>query len=320
MNDKTILITGGAGFIGSNFVHLLNDFGLIKNVVIVDRMTYAANLKNLAEGPLKKFEVIKADICDSVAMDRVFEYHKPDYVVNFAAESHVDRSIASSTEFVMSNVVGVQVLLDASRKFGVKRFLQVSTDEVYGDLGFNELPSTETDLLRPSSPYSATKAAADLLVLAYGRTHGMDVVITRCSNNYGPRQYPEKLIPLAIKRLKEGKKVPVYGKGENIRDWIHVNDHCRGIWLALTKGGRNQIYNFGGKTQVKNIDLVRSLVKMFGLTADWEGIEFVEDRAGHDLRYDINCWKASAELGWKPEIGFEEGLKGTVHWYRNVTL
>ena len=317
MKDKTILITGGCGFIGSNFVHMLNDYQLVKNVVIVDKMTYAANLKNLEEGPLKKYAIVKADICDSVAMEKTFYEYKPDYVVNFAAESHVDRSIASSTEFVMSNVVGVQVLLDASRKFGVKRFCQISTDEVYGDLGMNERPSVEMDLLRPSSPYSATKAAADLLVLAYGRTHGMDVVITRCSNNYGPRQYSEKLIPLAIKRLMEGKKIPVYGTGANIRDWIHVDDHCRGIWLALTKGGQRQVYNFGGKNQIKNIDLVSSLTRMFGLRADWEGIEFVTDRAGHDFRYDINAWKAGAELGWKPEINFEEGLKGTVHWYRN---
>jgi dTDP-glucose 4,6-dehydratase len=296
---------------------MLNDYQLAGKVVIVDKMTYAADLQNLSEGPLKKFTIVKADICDSAAMDKVFEEYKPDYVVNFAAESHVDRSIESSTEFVMSNVVGVQVLLDVSRKVGVKRFLQVSTDEVYGDLGLNERPSQETDLLRPSSPYSATKAAADLLVMAYGRTHGMDVVVTRCSNNYGPRQFPEKLIPLAIKRLMAGKKVPVYGTGENVRDWIHVEDHCQGIWLALSQGHKRQVYNFGGGVQVKNIDLVRSLVRMFGKTEE-EGIEFVKDRAGHDFRYDINYWKATAELRWKPYVEFEEGLKRTVSWYRNV--
>jgi dTDP-glucose 4,6-dehydratase len=216
----TIAITGGFGFIGSNFVHMLADMGYACNIVIIDKMTYAADRKNIPFELLKKVEVCCVDIADAVSIRAMFRLYRPAYVVNFAAESHVDRSIASSAEFVRSNVVGVQVLLDAAREFGVKRFCQIGTDEVYGDLGVNSPSSRECDMLRPSSPYSASKAAADLLVLSYVRTHGMDAVITRCSNNFGPRQYPEKLIPLAIKKLLSGGKVPVYGKGENVRDWI----------------------------------------------------------------------------------------------------
>ena len=314
---ETIIVTGGCGFIGSNFIHMLNEIGFIGKIIVVDKMTYAASVDNLGD-LVKRVEICPADISNEEKMRDVFEHCRPTWVVNFAAESHVDRSIVSSKEFVMSNVVGVQVLLDVARKFGVKRFLQVSTDEVYGDLGMNDSPSREMDILKPSSPYSATKAAADLLVMAYGRTHGMDVVITRCSNNYGARQYPEKLIPLAIKRLMSGKKVPVYGKGDNIRDWIHVSDHCRGIWKALIVGNKQQVYNFGGDNQVRNIDLVKMLVQMMGRTEE-DGIEYVTDRAGHDYRYDIDFRRAVKELGWKPEIKFEDGLKDTVKWYQSMS-
>lgn len=305
-----ILVTGGCGFIGSNFVHMLCGLGLAEKVVVVDKMTYAADKRNLKGC---KVALVVGDVVEETAMDRLFAIHKPEFVVNFAAESHVDRSIASAGPFVRSNVVGVQVLLDASRRHKVGRFLQVSTDEVYGSLDSFSLASRENNNLAPSSPYSASKAAADLLALAYVRTYGMDVVVTRCSNNFGPRQYPEKLIPLAIRRLAEGKKVPVYGKGENVRDWIYVDDHCRGIWAALKRGEAGEVYNFGGGNQVRNIDLVKMLVRMMGKGKD--SIEFVADRPGHDFRYDMNFTKAKSLLGWVPEVGFEEGLMRTVAWY-----
>ena len=305
-----VLVTGGLGFIGSNFVRMIEPMG---KVVIVDKMTYAANSDNLGD-LLDKIEVWPVDIAATVAIREVFQTCRPDWVVNFADESRVDRSIESASEFVQSNVVGVQVLLDTARKYGVKRFVQVSTDEVYGDLGMMAKPFVEKDCLNPSSPYSASKAAADHLALAYVKTYGMDVVVTRCSNNYGPRQHQEKLIPLAIHRLKNGWKVPVCGKGENIRDWIHVNDHCRGIWDALTKGRKGEVYNFGGNNQVLNIVLVKMLVKLMGKTEE-EGIGYVEDRPGYDLRRDIDFTKASRELGWFPNIPFEYGLKETVKWY-----
>lgn len=311
--NETILVTGGLGFIGSNFIHLLDEMRYAGRIVLVDKMTYAAKAENVS-GLDGKFSFVRGDIADQAHMTAVFDAYRPALVVNFAAESHVDRSIASSAEFVMSNVVGVQVLLDAARKVGTRRFLQVSTDEVYGDLGDWDYPSKETDVLKPSSPYSASKAAADLLVLAYARTHGMDVVITRCSNNYGPRQYPEKLIPLAIKKLMAGEKVPVYGQGLNIRDWIHVKDHCRGVWMALGKGKRGEVYNFGGGTQIRNIELVKTLVRLTGKPDD--SIVFVTDRPGHDGRYAIDYSKAADGLGWYPEILFENGIEETVEWYR----
>lgn len=313
--SETILVTGGLGFIGSNFVHMLNGMGYPDTkIVVMDKMTYAADKANLGEELMDKIDLYEGDIADlDFVLDAMLTI-KPDYVVNFAAESHVDRSIVSSSEFVMSNVVGVQVLLDVCRKVGVKRFLQVSTDEVYGDLGPLQRPSVETDPLKPSSPYSASKAAADLLVLAYARTHGMDVVITRCSNNYGPRQYAEKLIPLAIKRLQQGLPVPVYGNGSQIRDWIHVSDHCKGILAALTKGKAGEIYNFGGDTQVRNIDLIRMLIRLIGVPEEGS-IKFVADRSGHDTRYAIDCRNAKFNLAWKPVVSFEWGLEKTVQWY-----
>jgi dTDP-glucose 4,6-dehydratase len=308
----TLLITGGCGFIGSNFLHMLSGMGYDGRVINVDCMTYAANSYNM-KGLSLNIKTEVEHIEDPEAMDRVFSKHRPERVVNFAAESHVDRSITGAGVFVQSNVMGTLVLLDMAKKHGIKRFLQVSTDEVYGDLIENERPSVETDHLKPSSPYSVSKASADLMVLAYKRTHGMDVVVTRCSNNYGPRQYPEKLIPLAIQKLKEGKKVPVYGDGRNVRDWIYVDDHCRGIWDALTKGVSGQIYNFGGANQVRNIELVRMLLGLMGKGED--SIEFVKDRPGHDMRYDMDFSKASRELGWYPTLPFEAGLKKTVEWY-----
>lgn len=313
----TIIVTGGFGFIGSNFVHMLADMGYDGDTVILDKMTYAADRKNIPFELLKKIEVCCVDIADAVSIRAMFRLYRPTLVANFAAESHVDRSIASSAEFVRSNVVGVQVLLDAAREFGVKRFCQIGTDEVYGDLGATSLPSKEGDMLCPSSPYSASKAAADLLVLSYVRTHGMDAVITRCSNNFGPRQYPEKLIPLAIKKLLSGGKVPVYGKGENVRDWIHVSDHCKGIWAALTKGRKGEIYNFGGGNQTSNITLVKQLVGMTGRKEE-DAIEYVTDRAGHDFRYDIDFSKAQFELFWSPLKRFSQGLEETVEWYKEL--
>ena len=311
---STLMITGGCGFIGSGFLHMLARDAYKGQVVNMDMLTYAGNLKNIESivGPLDLVD-LGGDIADELDVEDAFQIYKPDYVVNFAAETHVDRSIVSAAPFVRSNVVGVQMLLDASMKYGVKRFCQISTDEVYGDLNPNDTPSKETDHLKPSSPYSATKAAADLLVLAYHRTHKMDVVITRCSNNFGPRQYPEKLIPLAIRKLMNGEKIPVYGNGENVRDWIYVDDHCRGIWNVLQNGKSGEIYNFGGGNQVRNIDLVKMLVKLMG--KDESSIEFVTDRPGHDFRYDMDFSKATKELGWRPEKTFEEGLRETVAWY-----
>ena len=313
----TILVTGGFGFIGSNFVHMLFDMGYDGDIVIIDKMTYAADTKNISGDILRKVNVCCVDIADAVSVRAMFRLYQPTLVVNFAAESHVDRSIASSAEFVRSNVVGVQVLLDAAREYGVKRFLQVGTDEVFGDLVVSDSPSKEGDMLRPSSPYSASKAAADLLVLSYVRTHGMDAVISRCSNNYGARQYPEKLIPLAINKLLTGGKVPVYGKGENVRDWIHVSDHCKGIWAALTKGRKGEIYNFGGGNQTSNITLVKQLVKLTG-RKEADAIEYVTDRAGHDFRYDIDFSKAKSEFYWSPQIELWRGMAETVEWYKEL--
>lgn len=313
--NETLLITGGYGFIGSNFIHMLSRCGYQGHIVNVDKETYAANKANLA-GINLDMSNYQIDIADAPAIDGVFAKHKPDLVVNFAAESHVDRSILSSSPFMHSNILGVQVLLDACRSHNVKRFLQISTDEVYGDLPPDALPSREDDKIKPSSPYSASKASADLVVLAYHRTHNMDVVITRCSNNYGPRQFPEKLIPLAIRKIQKGEKIPVYGKGDNIRDWIHVDDHCEGIWHALRLGRAGEIYNFGGNNQICNIDLVRTLLKFAGKGDD--GIEFVTNRLGHDFRYDIDFGKATAELAWVPTIPFSTGIKQTWDWYSDA--
>jgi len=307
-----ILVTGGAGFIGSNFVEmaLRGDFADIDEVVVLDKLTYAGSLENLefALGN-PSFSFIQGDICDPGVVTKAIE--GVDAVLNFAAESHVDRSIEDSSEFVRTNVLGVQVLLEACLKAGIKRFLQVSTDEVYGTIDSGSW--TEDEPLLPNSPYAASKASADLLVRSYFRTHNMNVVTTRCSNNYGPRQYPEKLIPFFVSRLLKGEKVPIYGDGLNVRDWLHVEDHCRGIALVLSKGVAGEVYNIGGGTELTNIALTTQLVNLLGL--DTDTFEYVSDRKGHDLRYSVN-WSKLQRLGYKPSIDFLDGLARTVNHYR----
>jgi dTDP-glucose 4,6-dehydratase len=286
-------------------------------VANLDALTYAGNPENLADVAAEaeragRYAFYRGDIADAVLVRDLLSTGF-DAVLNFAAESHVDRSIQSAAPFVETNVVGTQVLLDAARDSRVGRFVQVSTDEVYGDLGPLDPPLAESNPLSPSSPYSATKAAADHLVQAFHRTHRMDVVITRCSNNYGPYQFPEKLIPLMIVNALGGRELPVYGRGENVRDWIHVEDHCRGILAALEKGQAGEAYNFGGASERRNLDVVREIVRIVGASDDQ--IKFVTDRPGHDRRYAIEYRKAKTELGWGPTVTFEEGLAATVEWY-----
>ncbi|MFC9296282.1 dTDP-glucose 4,6-dehydratase [Streptomyces sp. NPDC057011] len=306
-----ILVTGGAGFIGSEFVRQQLGADATAQITVFDKLTYSgveANLAPVADHPGYRF--VKGDICDAEAVDQVMAGH--DVVVHFAAESHVDRSIAGAGPFVMTNVVGTQVLLDAARKHGVGRFVHISTDEVYGSI--SEGSWTEEWPLVPNSPYSASKASSDLLALAYARTHGMDVVVTRCSNNYGHYQFPEKVIPLFVSNLMDGKKVPLYGNGGNVRDWLHVSDHCRGIDLAMRKGRAGEVYNIGGGTELTNKELTGVLLEAAGL--GWEMVEQVEDRKGHDLRYSIDIGKIGAELGYAPQVTFEDGIKATIDWYR----
>jgi len=313
-----ILVTGGMGFIGSNFVRLLLRERPEWEIWNLDALTYAGNPENLADvapsaQAAGRYRFVHADIADERAMETLFESGRLDAVVHFAAESHVDRSIQSSAPFVRTNVVGTQVLLDAARRTGVGRFTHVSTDEVYGDLEPEEPAFTESHPITPSSPYSASKAASDHLVLAYHRTHGMDVVVTRCSNNYGPYHFPEKLIPLMIVNALAGKRLPVYGKGDNVRDWIYVEDHCRGVLAVLERGRAGEVYNLGGASERKNLDVVKAIIAAVG--ASEEQIEFVTDRPGHDRRYAIDFSKAAAELGWGPTRTFEQGLQETVQWY-----
>lgn len=312
----TIIVTGGAGFIGSNFVYyILKKYSDYK-IVCVDSFTYAGNIKTL-DGALKssQFKLYRADICDKKSIFKIFEAEKPDIVVNFAAESHVDRSISDPEVFLRTNVLGTQVLMDACLKYGTTRFHQVSTDEVYGDLPLErkDLLFSEDSPLRPSSPYSASKASADLLVLAYHRTYGLQVTISRCSNNYGPYQFPEKLIPLMITNALAKKALPVYGKGENVRDWLYVLDHCEAIDLIIHKGKAGEIYNIGGKTEKTNLEIVNEICTKLGAKKDL--ITFVKDRQGHDLRYGINPEKIQKELGWTPKTSFEYGLERTIKWY-----
>jgi dTDP-glucose 4,6-dehydratase len=310
-----ILVTGGAGFIGSEFVRSLlggADGAPGTSITVLDKLTYSgveANLAPVADLPGYRF--VQGDICDADIVDQVMPGH--DAVVHFAAESHVDRSIAGAGPFVTTNVLGTQVLLDSARKHGVGRFVHVSTDEVYGSI--SEGSWTETWPLQPNSPYSASKAASDLLALAYHRTHGMDVVVTRCSNNYGHYQFPEKVIPLFTTNLLDGLKVPLYGTGGNIRDWLHVSDHCRGIELALLKGRAGEVYNIGGGTEISNRELTGLLLEAAG--ADWDMVVPVEDRKGHDLRYSLDISKISEELGYAPQVAFEDGLAATIAWYRD---
>ncbi|MFJ3925656.1 dTDP-glucose 4,6-dehydratase [Streptomyces sp. NPDC090022] len=306
-----ILVTGGAGFIGSEFVRQQLGADASARITVFDKLTYSgveANLAPVADHPGYRF--VKGDICDAEAVDQVMPGH--DVVVHFAAESHVDRSIAGAGPFVMTNVVGTQVLLDAARKHGVGRFVHISTDEVYGSIG--EGSWTEEWPLVPNSPYSASKASSDLLALAYARTHGMDVVVTRCSNNYGHYQFPEKVIPLFVSNLMDGRKVPLYGNGGNVRDWLHVSDHCRGIDLAMRGGRAGEVYNIGGGTELTNKELTGVLLEAAGL--GWDMVEHVEDRKGHDLRYSIDISKIGAELGYAPQVTFEDGIKATIDWYR----
>lgn len=312
----TILVTGGAGFIGGNFIRFMLKKYPSYRIICYDSLTYAGNPESLAD--LKdnpSFCFIKGDITDRTTVERVFSENKPDIVVNFAAESHVDRSIDNPSLFITTNVIGTQVLLDAALRYGVRRFHQISTDEVYGDLPLDrpDLLFTESTPLCASSPYSASKASADLLALSYFRTFGLNVTVSRCSNNYGAYQFPEKLIPLMITKALGRHPLPVYGKGENIRDWIHVDDHCRAVDLILHNGREGEIYNIGGGNEKKNIDIVKMICRE--LSVSETTITHVDDRKGHDLRYAVDSSKISAELGWKPEVDFDEGIKSTIRWY-----
>lgn len=311
-----IIVTGGAGFIGSNFIYYMLKKHPSDRIICVDKLTYAGNLETLEAAMEKKnFKFIRADIADRQAVYRIFEQEKPDIVVNFAAESHVDRSIENPEIFLQTNVIGTSVLLDACRRYGIDRYHQVSTDEVYGDLPLDrpDLFFTEETNLKTSSPYSASKAGADLLVMAYHRTYKIPTTISRCSNNYGPYHFPEKLIPLMIINALSDKKLPVYGDGKNVRDWLYVEDHCRAIDLILQKGRVGEVYNIGGHNERANIDVVKTILKELGKPEDL--IEHVTDRKGHDRRYAIDPTKIHTELGWELETKFEDGIKKTVKWY-----
>lgn len=311
-----IIVTGGAGFIGSNFI-----FHMLKShpedyIICLDKLTYAGNLSTLA--PIMDnahFRFVRADICDRKAVDALFEEEHPNMVVNFAAESHVDRSIENPQLFLETIIIGTSVLMDACRKYGIQRYHQVSTDEVYGDLPLDrpDLFFTEATPIHTSSPYSSSKASADLLVLAYYRTYGLPVTISRCSNNYGPYHFPEKLIPLMIINALHDKPLPVYGDGQNVRDWLYVEDHCRAIDLILQKGRVGEVYNVGGHNEMKNIDIVKLICKALGKPESL--IHFVKDRKGHDRRYAIDPAKIHRELGWLPETKFADGIQKTIQWY-----
>lgn len=313
-----IIVTGGAGFIGSNFVfHMLQAHPEYR-IVCLDKLTYAGNLSTLE--PVMEngnFRFVKADICDRAAVYQLFEEEHPDMVVNFAAESHVDRSIENPGIFLETNIMGTAVLMDACRKYGITRYHQVSTDEVYGDLPLDrpDLFFTEDTPIHTSSPYSSSKASADLLVLAYHRTYGLPVTISRCSNNYGPYHFPEKLIPLMIINALHDKPLPVYGDGLNVRDWLYVEDHCRAIDLILHKGTVGEVYNVGGHNEMKNIDIVKLICRTLGKPESL--IQFVTDRKGHDRRYAIDPTKIHRELGWLPETKFADGIQKTIQWYVN---
>jgi len=311
-----VLVTGGAGFIGSHYVRTLLTGGFPgyagASVTVLDKLTYSgnrANLDSVRDNPGLTF--VEGDICDTALVAGLMPGH--DAVVHFAAESHVDRSILGAAPFVITNVLGTQTLLDAARSAGVGRFLHVSTDEVYGSI--EEGSWTEDWPLAPRSPYSASKAGSDLLALAYYKTHGMDVVVTRCSNNYGPYQFPEKVIPLFVTNLLDGKKVPLYGDGGNIRDWLHVHDHCAGIQLALEKGRSGEVYHIGGGTELTNRELTERLLEACG--RDWDSVEYVTDRKGHDRRYSLSIEKIQNELGYQPSVTLVDGLASTVAWYRD---
>lgn len=314
--SETVLITGGAGFIGSNFVyHMLKEHPDDK-IVCVDCLTYAGNMSTLAEAMKnERFVFYKTNICDRAGIYKIFETEHPDIVVNFAAESHVDRSIETPEIFLQTNILGTQVMMDACRKYGIGRYHQVSTDEVYGDLPLDrpDLFFTENTPIRTSSPYSASKASADLLVQAYHRTFGLPVTISRCSNNYGPYHFPEKLIPLTIANCLNDKPLPVYGEGLNVRDWLYVEDHCRAIDLIIHRGREGEVYNVGGHNEMRNIDIVKLICDYLG--KPYSLIKHVSDRKGHDMRYAIDPTKIHDELGWLPETKFADGIKKTIDWY-----
>ena len=313
-----IIVTGGAGFIGGNFVHYMVNKYPQDMIINLDLLTYAGNLETLKpveNAPNYKF--IKGDIADRAFIFKLFEEEKPDIVINFAAESHVDRSITDPESFVRTNVMGTTTLLDACRQYGIKRYHQVSTDEVYGDLPLDrpDLFFTEETPLHTSSPYSSSKASADLFVLAYHRTYGLPVTVSRCSNNYGPYHFPEKLIPLIISRALNDEELPVYGKGDNVRDWLYVTDHCKAIDLVVRKGRVGEVYNIGGHNERTNLEVVKTILKALGKPESL--IKFVIDRPGHDRRYAIDPTKIETELGWKPEYTFDTGIVKTIEWYLN---
>ncbi len=311
-----VIVTGGAGFIGSNFVFYMIEKHPDYRIICLDKLTYAGNLSTLK--PVinnENFRFVKADICDRNAVDKLFEEEHPDIVVNFAAESHVDRSIENPEVFLRTNIIGTEVLMDVCRKHGIKRYHQISTDEVYGDLPLDrpDLFFTENTPIHTSSPYSSSKAGADLLVLAYYRTYGLPVTISRCSNNYGPYHFPEKLIPLMIANALNDKPLPVYGEGINVRDWLYVEDHCRAIDLIIHNGKEGEVYNVGGHNEMKNIDIVKLICKE--LNKPESLITYVTDRKGHDMRYAIDPTKIYNELGWLPKTKFDDGIKKTIKWY-----
>ncbi len=312
---KNIIITGGAGFIGSNFIkYILNKYDY--NIYNFDKLTYAGNLENLTDvekNPQYKF--VKGDICDRAVVEKTVKENNIDTIIHFAAESHVDRSILGSEEFIVTNVLGTQVLLDVAKNAGLEKYLQVSTDEVYGSLPEDkkEIKFTEKTPLTTNSPYSASKAAADLLCNAYYHTHKLPILITRCSNNYGPYQFPEKLIPLMIAKAKDGEKLPVYGDGKNVRDWLYVEDHCSAICEVLHKGKLGDVYNIGGNNEWYNIDIVKLILKKLDKSEDQ--ISYVKDRPGHDRRYAIDSTKIQTELSWEPKYQFEDGIEKTIQWY-----
>lgn len=307
-----VLVTGGAGFIGSNFVRKAIKESLlgIDAITVLDKLTYAGNLNNLSDIPRESFNFVQGDICDSVLVQDLVLRH--DAIINFAAESHVDRSIANARDFVMTNVIGTQTLLQAALENEIQVFIQISTDEVYGTIDTGSW--SETSPLLPNSPYSASKASADLICRSYHQTFGLDVRITRCSNNYGPFQFPEKIIPLFITNLIDKKRVPLYGSGANIRDWLHVDDHCIGIYHVLTKGKAGEIYNIGGGREMSNKELTAHILK--SMQVDESSVEYVEDRLGHDYRYSLDISKISINLGYRPNISFENGIASTIDWYK----
>ena len=314
----TVIVTGGAGFIGSNFIYHMLAAHPDYRIVCIDCLTYAGNMSTLADAMKNKnFRFYKTDICDREAVYNIFETENPDIVVNFAAESHVDRSIENPDVFLRTNILGTGVMMDACRKFGIKRYHQVSTDEVYGDLPLDrpDLLFTEDTPLHTSSPYSSSKAGADLLVLAYHRTYGLPVTVSRCSNNYGPYHFPEKLIPLMIVNCLHDRPLPVYGTGENVRDWLYVEDHCRAIDLIIHNGRVGEVYNVGGHNEMRNIDIVKLILKNLGKPESL--IKYVADRKGHDMRYAIDPTKIKNELGWEPETKFADGIRKTIDWYLN---